>query len=373
MVIDYFVKWVQTARVSERAAAAAALARSYCGDELSFEDRCAAEAALTFLLDDPSARVRAAMADVLSLSRNAPPQIIAALAADQPEVAGAVIARSPLLGDADLIERIAAGGEATQALVANRPQVSMGVCAALAEVGEPGACLALIGNEGAEIASVSFRRIAERFGHRADVREALIAHALLPSDCRHTLLLKLAEAFQASPLLAAVIGGDRAERVVRDACQKSCLTLIEGTRHDEHPALVEHLRLRGELTSGFLVRALAHGRVDFFGAALVQLSGQALPRVRRLLASGHDAALTALFRQAGLGQPIHAVLLRALKAWREVAQARSRIGTQEVSFLMLQELGGATAGGQLAALVKAIHLDALRVNARNHALALAAA
>ena len=61
---------------SERAAAASALARAYVQKELPFEDRCAAEAALTFLLDDPSAKVRQAMAEALSMSRHAPFQVV---------------------------------------------------------------------------------------------------------------------------------------------------------------------------------------------------------------------------------------------------------------------------------------------------------
>ncbi|MGC9587658.1 UNVERIFIED_CONTAM: hypothetical protein PVV62_27785, partial [Salmonella enterica subsp. enterica serovar Rissen] len=62
MVVPHFLKWVGTARVSERAAAASALARAYVNRDLPFEDRCAAEAALTLLLDDASSKVRAAMA-----------------------------------------------------------------------------------------------------------------------------------------------------------------------------------------------------------------------------------------------------------------------------------------------------------------------
>ena len=94
MVVTHFLKWIYTARVSERAAAAAALARAYIDHRLPFEDRCATEAALTLLLDDPSGKVRLAMAEVLAMSRHAPLQIISALAADQPEVASLVIWRA---------------------------------------------------------------------------------------------------------------------------------------------------------------------------------------------------------------------------------------------------------------------------------------
>ncbi|TIO90981.1 MAG: DUF2336 domain-containing protein, partial [Mesorhizobium sp.] len=146
--------------VSERAAAASALARAYINSDLPFEDRCAAEAALTLLLDDVSAKVRQALAEALSMSHHAPPQVIAALASDQPEVAALVLARSPLLTDADLIDRVACGQKATQKLIANRPVVSMSLAAAIAEIGEPEACATLIANSGADIASLSFRRMA---------------------------------------------------------------------------------------------------------------------------------------------------------------------------------------------------------------------
>jgi uncharacterized protein (DUF2336 family) len=372
MVVGHFLKWIYTARVSERAAAANALARAYIECDLPFEDRCAAEAALTLLLDDPSAKVRIAIAEALSLSHNAPPQIVNALASDQPEVAAVVLMRSPLLTDADLIDRVAGGHETAQKLIADRPAVSMSLAAAIAEVGTPDACIVLLANTGAAVASLSFRRMAERHGHLALVREALIADPRLPSDCRHMLLVKLGEALRGSPLVAALISGARAERLMRDACVKASLTLIEGTRRGEYGALIEHLRLRGDLTSSFIVRTVAHGMVDFFGSALVALTAQAEPRVRALLAGGHDVALSALFRTAGLSAGTHKVILRALKIWREVANGKRVAGTQEVTWLMLKELGGQDAEGDLAGLLKSIHLDALRSNARGHALAIAA-
>jgi uncharacterized protein (DUF2336 family) len=373
MVVSHFLKWIYTARVSERAAAASALARAYINADLPFEDRCADEAAMTLLLDDASSKVRLAMAEALSMSHHAPLQIISALASDQPEVASLVLARSPLLTDADLIDRVAGGQKAIQKLIADRPRVSMAVAAAIAEIGEPEACATLLANSGADIASLSFRRIAERHGHLPSVRESLISDARLPADCRHMLLIKLGETLKGSPLVLALMGRARTERVMRDACVKASMTLIEGTRQEEHAALIEHLRLRGDLTASFIIRTIAHGKVDFFGSALVALSQQSEQRVRALLAGGHDVALQALFRSAGLAAATHAIILRALKIWREVANGKRLAGVQEVSWLMLKELGGQSAEGDLAGLVKSIHLDALRENARGHALAIAAA
>lgn len=375
MIVQHFLKWVDTAKVAERAAAASALSRAYVFSDLSFEDRCAAEAALTLLLDDPSPKVRLAMAEPLSLCHHAPAQIIAALASDQSEIAALILLRSPLLADGDLVDRVAEGSAATQRLIAMRPRLSNAVSAAIAETGDRDACLALLRNDGADIAAVSLRRIAERHGADADLREAMLSNRKLPADVHHILMVMLGEALQGAPLVRALIGPARAERITREACVSASVRLIEATPSADCAALVEHLRLRGEMTSSFLVRVVAHGKIDFFGAALVALSGQKESRIRSLLSDGRDVALEALFRAAGLAEATHRVILRAIKAWREVARGQRIAGAQEVSWLMLKELeqDEAASDGKLATLLSSIHLNALRENARDHAVAIQAA
>jgi uncharacterized protein (DUF2336 family) len=380
MVISHFLRWIDTARVSERAAGAAALARAYVSRELPFEDRCEAEAALTFLLDDSSTKVRYALAEALAMHRLAPLQIIHALASDQNEIADLVLKRSPLFMDGDLIDRVAMGAESVQRSIAGRALVSKSVSAAIAEVGSAEACLILLRNDGADVASLSFRRMAERFGAMPRLRETMLADRRLPVDCRHVLLVKLSAALKDAPLVVALMGKARGERVMREACVRASLTLIDRTRPDEHAALVEHLRLAGELTTAFIVRMVAHGKIDFFASVLGVLAGREAVRVQALLAGGRDLALSALFRGAGLPESAHGVILRALGIWREVANGRRVAGAQEVSWLMLRELnacpgqsGPAERLAELAGLIRAIHLEVLRENARGHALAIAAA
>ena len=87
MIVRQFLHWVRTAPAAERAEATSALARAYLYSDLSPDDRAAAEGAMIMLLDDPSPLVRAALARALAFSENAPPAVILALAADQPDVA----------------------------------------------------------------------------------------------------------------------------------------------------------------------------------------------------------------------------------------------------------------------------------------------
>ena len=372
MIVQHFLKWIDTAKVAERASAANALARAYAFSALSFEDRCAAEAALTLLLDDPSPKVRLAMAEPLSLCHHAPGQIVSALASDQPEIAALMLLRSPLLKDADLIDRVAGGPDNTRRLIAMRPRVSAPLAAAIGEIADAAACVELLKNTGADIAAISLKRIAERHGCDAAVREAMLASRQLAPDTHHLLMTKLGEALSGSALVRALMGQPRAEKVAKDACVIASVSLIDRTPAAECPTLVEHLRMSGELTSSFLVRVVAHGKIDFFGAALVSLSGHREARVRSLLADGRDVALEALFRAAGLAAGTHRVLIAAILVWREVAKGKRIAGPQEVSWLMLRSLDDAKGepDGKLATLLSSIHLQVLRENARLHAAAI---
>ncbi len=120
MIVRQFLQWVRHAPPGERAEATSALARAYLHSDLSLDDLAAAEGAMIMLLDDPSPLVRGALAEVFASSQKAPPIVVHALAADQPEIAVPVLARSPLLLEADLIDLIATGHSEAQVAIATR-------------------------------------------------------------------------------------------------------------------------------------------------------------------------------------------------------------------------------------------------------------
>lgn len=368
-VVGQFLKWIETARVSERSDAAGSLARAYIDGIFEFEEHCAAGAALTVLLDDPSPKVRYALAEALSESRQAPPQVIAALAVDQAEIAALVLSRSPLLSDHDLIECLARNPARVQAIIAARKRIAVPLAAAIAEIAEQPACLVLLQNQSSNIADISYRRLVERFGDDAEIRVALIDRGDLPCDCRHQLIRALGEILLSSPLLANSLGVARLQRLVRDSCITATITLIDEVEHEDIPALVEHLRLRGDLTTSFLIRAVTFGKVDFFGAVLVALSGQSPRHVQSLLSRGRSVALSSLLKASGIATSLHPILVQALQMWRDIAQGRRVAGVQEVSYAMLNTLQESGLH-ELTGFMRRIHLDALRANAKRHAHAL---
>lgn len=136
LIVAAFLKWVETAKSQERARAANALARAYLKSDMAPEERHAAQMAMTYLLDDPAPQVRLALAEVLAREAGAPRAIMVSLAEDQPEIASIVILYSPVLADADLVDIAGRGTVETRALIAARSEVSIGVAAALAEIGD---------------------------------------------------------------------------------------------------------------------------------------------------------------------------------------------------------------------------------------------
>lgn len=121
MILRQFLPWAQTASVTKRAQAAEALARSWRASGLADNARRDAERAIMALLDDPAPLVRRRLAEYFAAQTHAPKALITALACDQSDIAAPVLAHSPLLSDAELIDIAATGDAIAQESIAQRP------------------------------------------------------------------------------------------------------------------------------------------------------------------------------------------------------------------------------------------------------------
>jgi len=272
---------------------------------------------MVMLLDDASPLVRRALAEVFASSDHAPPTVVHALAADQPDVAAPVLRRSPLLLDADLVEAIASGEAQRQTAVAGRPHVPCSVSAAIAEVGCAEACLVLLENPGAEIVGFSVDRIVERHGHLAAIRDVLLARDDLAAPTRHALVVKLSQSLAEFVTSREWLAEDRAHRVTREACEKATVVLAAESPEAEVGRLIQHLRDSGQLTAGLILRSLLSGHLEFFEEALAVLAEVPLSRVIGILHDRRGAGFRALYDKAGLPASSFPAFRAALDAMRE--------------------------------------------------------
>ncbi|HEY2135305.1 MAG TPA: DUF2336 domain-containing protein [Xanthobacteraceae bacterium] len=319
MIVRQFLQWVRTAPAGERAEATSALARAFLFSDLSPDDRSAAEGAMIMLLDDASPLVRQALAEALASSQKAPPAVIQALAADQPDIAVIVLERSPLFIDADLVDVVATGTPAVQTAVARRAPLQCAVAAAIAEVGSPESCLVMIENPDADIAQFSIDRIVERFGHVAAIREALFCRDDLPASTRQALVSKLSATLADFVAGRAWLETDRARRVAQEACEKATVALAAQSPAAEGGALIRHLCASGQLTAGLILRALLSGNIVMFEQALAELSDFPLARVRGLVHDKSGAGFRAIYAKAGLPASTWPAFRAAIEAMREAS------------------------------------------------------
>ena len=370
MIVRQFLQWIRHAPPGERAEATSALARAYLYSDLSPDDIAAAEGAIIMLLDDPSPLVRRALADVFATSQKAPPVVIHALANDQPEIAIAILALSPMLKEADLIDLVATAQPAAQAAIASRAMLPRSLAAAIAEVGSAQACLALLENSHADIAPFSIDRVVERFGHLAAIRQSVLARADLPMATRQALLAKLSRTLAGFVAGRQWLGPENAEDAAREACEKATVALAADTPYDEVGHLVQHLRASGQLTAGMILRALLSGNVVLFEEALADLSGVPIDRVTSYIHDRNISGLNALYRRAGLPDQAYPAFREAIAALREGVLVGERGGAGQLKRRMVERVLSAceTERGRdltsLLALLRSFAVEAAREEAR---------
>jgi uncharacterized protein (DUF2336 family) len=370
MIVHDFLRWMRTAAPGERAEATGALARAYLHSPLEPEDLSAMEAAMVILLDDPSPLVRESLAMVLAPSPNAPPCVIHALAYDQGEIAALVLAQSPILSEAELIDALRTGDWRAQCAVACRATVSLALTSAIVEIGGSDASFALLQNPGADVTPEILLRIAELHGSDAEVRDELLAREDCPAPVRQAAIAALSGSLSNYVARCGWLTEARAERIASEATDKATMTIAGVSHDDEIRALVRHLRKAGRLTTGLILRALLSGNMRLFEEALADLAGIPVARVSGFVHTRRSAGFDAVYLKAGL--PPHALpaFRAALDAIHEdgfVAEpgqeARlSRRMTERV--LTAVDQSGTVESEQLLLLLRRFSAEAARDDAR---------
>ncbi len=371
-IVRRFLAWAQSADADARAEGASALARAYLHSDLAGTLRVEAMLAMTALLDDPSVLVRRALAEALCCSSEAPRALILVLAMDEPEVAAAVLQRSPVLTDADLTDCAVNGDLVAQTALARRPSLPRWAIAALIESGELDAVLALIANPGIDLPGESLSRIFARFSDDASVREALLERPFLPPSLRARIAVAAAKdlAVEASRWMPL----KRAERIAREARDQAICSIFSSCESGERTEITRALRVSGALTPALLLRSLLGGERGLFAEALAELTGLPPPRVGAFLLEPDGEGFAALAHKAGLKNGILPAFRAALDALRTHAgEARD-----DLNLKLVQKVIDQCEGRDDPALAKVLALlwrfaaEAARAEAASFAQAAAA-
>lgn len=315
MIVEAFLRWAETAKASERAKAARALALAYLQDRLHDDQRETALAAMCYIANDPSPKVRKELAIALARSSKAPKHLLLSLAKDQAEIAAHILLNATQFADDDFIEILAAGSVETQALICARDDLSAGLCAAICEIADCPAIIVLLENRFVSITRQALSRIAERFGDVSDIRGLLLQRDGLGALGRQMILQDAADALKADETISALLGSNRIVNIVEDAVDNEILSLIERADSADLPDLVAGLISRDQLTEILLIKACFLRLDEFVSAALIILSGEDAQRIRKVFASARFNTLEHVLKRAGLTIAARQILIEMMQFW----------------------------------------------------------
>src|SRR5579883_3443414 len=235
--------------VETRADVAAKLAQQVDGSALTREERAIAEDIIRALSHDAALRVRQALSDHLKESRNLPHDVAMALAHDVDSVALPVLSRSVVLSDADLIEIVRCSGAAKQEAIAVRDKVSAQVAEAIVEADQPSALAKLVGNDGAELAEPTLKRVLDRHGENEAIQQPMARRVQLPVTILERLVAEASSSLRET--LAKLACGRSRGACAPSAAQQPAHALAHRARD---------LPWRSRLRRGGLRRAGGHPR-----------------------------------------------------------------------------------------------------------------
>lgn len=303
-----FADLSQSSDSNERGHAAHLAALAYLDYRGPVDEHAALYAALIGFLDDPSVKVRAALAYGILHSAQAPRTIIVALLRDSPIISRAVLQYSPILVDADLMPIVRTGDGSAMLAVAQRATISPRVAAALMARDEQELTLRVLRRTDVQLSAEVLESLAVVKGEDARLRGAMLARRDLPAAARLLLVRRATESLRQCRIVKGALAPERLERLLRDGNDNAVSVIGEAAGTDSK--FVDQLVSTDQINTRLLLHAVVSGHVMFFSACLASLAQVTPEKVFVLLESGSRAALGALFARCGLDPAIGRLLVR---------------------------------------------------------------
>ncbi|CAN0573792.1 unnamed protein product, partial [Laminaria digitata] len=221
-----FVTLCQSGDSEDRGRAAHMAAQAYLGHTGPADEHAALYAALIGFLDDPSVKVRAALAYGLLHATSAPRPLLLALLQDSPIISRAIAQYSPALLDADIVGLVESADPAMLVALTLRERIGARLAAALVARGSRVIIVRLLRRPDVAFAPALLTELAIGLGTtNAQVRGALLDRADLPAHARLRLVEVVANVLRGTRIVKGAVAPQRLERLLRNTTD-TALTAI---------------------------------------------------------------------------------------------------------------------------------------------------
>jgi uncharacterized protein (DUF2336 family) len=284
------------------------------GEVLTDRERALMTEILRQLIHDVESSVRRALAERLSREKDAPHDLVLALARDEIDVAHPILLNSTVLCDEELIEIVLHRTLEHQLAIAMRKLVSEPVSDALVQSENQDVVKTLLENHGARISAATMAYLVEQ-SKRIDTYQN-------PLLCRPELGVDLARRMYwwvSAALRQHILANFPVQPSDFDAALEG--TIIELVAHGALPEerksveLAEAVVQEEAVTPGLLIQALRQGEIALFEALFSRLTGVRLTLIRRLLFERGGQGLAIACRGLGMAPPVfNSIFLLSRKA-----------------------------------------------------------
>ncbi|MBI4920423.1 MAG: DUF2336 domain-containing protein [Devosia nanyangense] len=306
-----FVALSQSGDSEARGQAAHLAAQAYLLHTGPTDEHAALYAALIGFLDDPSVRVRAALAYGLLHAIEAPRPILLSLLQDSEIISRAVAQYSPALIDADLVGLVRKAGLVMLCAVAERERISARVAETLISRDERAVTLRVVSRDDVPVPPALLTRLATELGVTdAEIRGALLGRSDLPASARLLLVEASVAAMRTTRIVKGAVAAPRLDRLLRNAMDTALTAIGEGEAQEDAKPFAAELVASEKLSARIMLHAVVNGHVMFFADCLSTLAATPREKVFTLLETGSRPALNALLARCGLNEAVRNLVAR---------------------------------------------------------------
>jgi uncharacterized protein (DUF2336 family) len=265
---------------------------------LTEQDRVIMVDIIRQLIHEVEVSVRRTLAERLAEQEDAPEDLVVALANDEIEVAHAILIKSEVLKDPELIEIVQHRTMEHQVAIAIRPKLSEQVSDALVETDNEEVITTLLSNEGALISNTTMGHLVEQSGRVIGYQKPLVRR----HDLSNELAKKLYWAVSAALRSHIVANFDLDPSYIDDDMEAAVNDVMgnEANPVRERSARPNSTKEICEQDLQVLVGLLRKGEISMFLDKFTSLSKLRLTLVRRLLFEPGGEGLAVACKGTGL-------------------------------------------------------------------------
>lgn len=274
-------------------------------DVLSDREKALMTDILRQIIHDVEMSVRRELAERLADAKQAPHELILALANDEIEVAHPLLIQSDILHDFDLVEIIHHRTLEHQLAIAMRKTLNESVTDALVEAGNEDVVAKMIENPNARISKSTMEYLVDQSKRVDTYQNPLLKRPDLEPDLAKKMYWWVSAALRQHIVKNFKIDALNLDETL-ESTVKNVIDRIDTTSGGENskPAnLAERLSEEGEVTPRMLVQVLRQGEVPLFEAMFSKMSGLRPRLLRRMLFEPGGEALAILCKAVNMGKP----------------------------------------------------------------------